>query len=387
MGLFINSIFVCNDHFMEDLVPIEEWGFGKGRPFVIAGPCGAETRDQVMDVARELAASGKVNLFRAGVWKPRTRPGVFEGAGEEALEWLKEMKQETGLAFTVEVATPAHTEAAMNAGADALWIGARTTVNPFLVQEIAHSLHGIDIPVLIKNPVNPDINLWLGAIERFSNSGLSKLAAIHRGFSSYENSSYRNKPTWEIPIELKRRLPQLPLICDPSHICGTTEPLGYISQFALDLNFDGLMLESHPDPHNAWSDPDQQVRPVELIRLLDGLVSRELRFSDVVALSKLEDLRDQIDEIDDEIIRKLAHRMSVARLIGEYKHQNNVTILQPERWNEIIQTRTAMGTGEKLTEEFLQRLYNLIHEESIVHQTMVMQKHNKALKDSERTDD
>ncbi len=364
-------------------IPINEWGYGDQRPFVISGPCGAETEEQLLKTAQEISSISAVNLLRAGVWKPRTRPGVFEGIGKEALKWLQNTREETGLPFCVEVAKPSHVEMALQVGTDVLWIGARTSVNPFLVQELADALKGVDVPVMIKNPVNPDLDLWIGAIERFSNTGIKKIAAIHRGFSSYENSSYRNKPNWEIPIELKRRIPGISLICDPSHICGSTAPLSYISQFSLDLNYDGLMIESHTNPSAALSASKQQITPYQLSKLLDNLILRDLEVKDVIVLSKLEDLRDQIDEIDDEIIKTLALRMDVARRIGDYKKQNNVTILQPERWEEILKTRTKNGVTQRLTKGFLSRLYSLIHEESIHQQTLTMNKQASELKNSE----
>jgi len=363
--------------------PISSWGISDDRPFIIAGPCGAESEIQLLETAKQLANNNRIHLFRAGVWKPRTRPGVFEGVGEVALEWLKTVKQETGLPVSIEVAHPKHVEKALKADIDVLWIGARTSVNPFQVQELADTLKGVDVPVMVKNPVNPDIELWIGTMERFMNAGVKRIAAIHRGFSSYENSSYRNKPNWEIPIELKRRFPEVSLICDPSHICGSVEPLNYISQFAMDLNYDGLMIESHFDPNSALSDAKQQVTPQALNALLDNLILRDLKVDDVIILSKLEDLRDQIDEVDDQIIKTLANRMNIARNIGDYKRLNNVTILQPERWDEILDTRTHNGIQNKLTKEFILRLYSLIHEESIHQQTKMMQKEINELKGSE----
>ena len=357
-----------------DFKALNQWGIlNDNRPLLISGPCGAETREQVMETAR-LLSQQNIQLFRAGVWKPRTRPDSFEGAGEQALEWLQEVKATYHLPITIEVAQPRHVELALKAGIDVLWIGARTTVNPFLVQQLADSLKGIDVPVMIKNPVNPDLELWMGAIERFSKAGVQRMAAIHRGFSSYENSTYRNKPNWEIPIELKRRLPGIPLICDPSHICGNTFMLSYIAQFAMDLQYDGLMIESHVNPKAALSDAAQQLTPDELAVLIKGLVLRNATTQNVVELSKLEDLRDQIDELDDEIVRSLAQRMAVARTIGTYKHQNNITILQPERWEEIIRTRTAKGETQQLTHDFIIKMYNIIHEESIIQQTYQMDK-------------
>ena len=345
----------------------------RSRPLIISGPCGAETREQVLETAR-LLSQQNVQLFRTGVWKPRTRPDSFEGAGEQALEWLQEVKSLYKIPVTIEVAQPRHVELALKAGIDCLWIGARTTVNPFLVQQIADALKGVDVPVLIKNPVNPDLELWMGAIERIEKSGVKRIAAIHRGFSSYENSTYRNKPNWEIPIELRRRLPGIPLICDPSHICGNTFMLSYIAQFAMDLQYDGLMIESHVNPKKALSDAAQQLTPTELTTLINNLVLRNPTTENIIELSRLEDYRDRIDELDDEILRSLAQRMAVARTIGEYKYHNNITILQPERWEEIIRTRTANGESQQLTHDFILKLYGIIHEESIHQQTEQMKK-------------
>ncbi len=355
-----------------------DWNVGfKERPLVISGPCGAETHEQVLTTAKQLKLQG-INLFRAGIWKPRTRPGSFEGMGETALGWLADVKQQTGLPVTVEVATPQHIELALKYNIDVLWIGARTTVNPFQVQELASALKGVNVPVMVKNPVNPDLALWVGAIERIYKAGIKKLAAIHRGFSSYENSTYRNKPNWEIPIELRRQLPGLPLICDPSHICGNTFMLLYISQFALDLQYDGLMLESHFNPSAALSDAKQQLTPEQLEELLSKLIVRNPTTDNALALSKLEDLRDQIDEVDDQIVTLLAERMHIARLIGEYKFNHNIAVLQPERWEEIVRTRTLSGVEKKLTEQFILSLYTLIHKESIYQQTQQMEKEKDA---------
>lgn len=340
-------------------------------PLIIAGPCSAETPEQLYGSVKDLKENG-VHIMRAGAWKPRTRPGAFEGKGKIALSWIKEVSTKVTLPAITEVASPLHVEEALKAGIDLLWIGARTTVNPFLVQEIADALKGVDIPVFVKNPVNPDVDLWLGAIERINKSGVHRLAAIHRGFSSFENHLYRNKPLWEIAIELKRRLPKIPMICDPSHICGSTGLLQYVSQVALDLQYDGLMLEVHSNPKEALSDAKQQLTPGEFKELVKKLIVRVASVDDVFELSKLEDLRDQIDEIDADIIEKLAHRMSVARVIGQYKKKNNVAILQPERWEEILRTRTISGMSKNLTKEFLLNILNNIHQESIYQQTLQM---------------
>lgn len=324
-----------------------------------------------MGTAVALKAAG-VHALRAGIWKPRTRPGSFQGMGEQALKWLKDAGQATGLPVMVEVAHPAHIELALKAGIDMIWLGARTTVNPFLVQEMADALRGVHVPVLVKNPVNPDLELWQGAIERLLNTGITEIAAVHRGFSSYENSTYRNKPNWEIPIELKRRIPGIPLFCDPSHICGNTFMIPYVIQVAIDLQYDGLMIESHINPPLALSDAKQQVTPGELRHMLDGLVLRKPAADSAYELSRIEDLRDQIDEIDNEIVNMLANRMKVARLIGTYKLHQNIAILQPERWNEIIRSRTENGISQNLSADFIHKLYGIIHEESILQQTIQM---------------
>lgn len=348
---------------------LSSYGFpANKRPIVISGPCGAESEEQVMETALLLKEQG-VHAFRAGIWKPRTRPGSFEGMGFDALKWVKQAGVATNLPVMVEVASPKHIEQALSVGIDILWLGARTTVNPFLIQELADVLNGVDIPVFIKNPVNPDLSLWIGAIERIQRAGINKIAAIHRGFSSYENHTYRNKPNWEIPIELRRRMPDLPLFCDPSHICGNTFMLEYVSQFALDLQYDGLMIESHRNPQVALSDASQQLTPSELGEMLSRLLVRKPMADDPVELSRLEDLRDQIDEADHELLNVLANRMEIARNIGTHKYYNNIAILQPKRWQEIINSRTKMGESKGLTNEFILKLYNLIHEESIFQQT------------------
>ena len=372
--------------YMYEFNSLSDWKINYSqKPFVISGPCGAESREQVLDTARQLATKG-VHLLRAGLWKPRTRPDSFEGVGDAGLAWLAEAKAETGLPVAIEVAKPFHIESALKAGIDVLWLGARTTVNPFLVQELAEALKGVKVPVMIKNPVNPDLALWIGAIERIMKAGITNIAAIHRGFSSYENGTYRNKPNWEIPIELRRQLPGLPLICDPSHICGNTFMLLYIAQFALDLQYDGLMIESHNNPSVALSDKNQQLTPDELGNLLAQLIVRKPSSDNALAISRLEDLRDQIDELDDQIVRLLADRMRVARLIGEYKFHHEIAVLQPERWEEVIRTRTAIGLDNKLNKEFILKLYNIIHEESIFQQTQQMEEEKQnAAKDNQVT--
>jgi chorismate mutase len=346
----------------------------KNKPFIISGPCSAETEEQTLATAKQIAATGKVHALRAGIWKPRTRPGQYEGAGDEGLKWLVKAKQETGLPITTEVANAAHVEACLKAGVDILWVGARTTVNPFSVQEIADCLKGVDIPVMVKNPVNPDLELWIGALERLNRAGITKLAAIHRGFSSFEKGPFRNAPMWDLAIELKTRVPELEMICDPSHISGNRELIAMVSQKALDLDMNGLMIESHINPDAAWSDAKQQVTPASLAKIIDGLVVRSVSSDNKTFKDTLSLLREQIDQIDDEIMQKMASRMKVSEKIGQYKKDNNVTILQVNRWEEIIQTRVGMGKAMGLDEGFMRDLLRLVHHESIQVQTKVMNK-------------
>lgn len=353
------------------LEPISSW-MKADRPIVISGPCSAETEEQMVATAKQIAATGKVHAIRAGIWKPRTRPGQYEGAGEEGLKWLVRAKQETGLPITTEVANAAHVEACLKHGVDILWIGARTTVNPFSVQEIADVLKGVDIPVMVKNPINPDLELWIGAMERLNKAGITKLAAIHRGFSSFEKGPFRNTPMWDIAIELKTRVPELDIICDPSHISGNRDLIAFISQKALDLDMAGLMIESHIHPDAAWSDAKQQVTPSALSKILDELVVRKASTDDKKFKDTLSILREQIDQIDDEIMQKLSARMKISEKIGQYKKENNVTILQVSRWEEIIQTRVALCRAMGLNDEFTTDLLKLIHHESIQVQTKIM---------------
>jgi chorismate mutase len=345
------------------------------RPFLIAGPCSAETEEQVLAIARELATQ-PVDLFRAGVWKPRTRPGAFEGNGAIALPWLQKVKAETGLKTTIEVANANQVYEALKFGIDVLWIGARTTVNPFSVQEIADALRGVDVPVLIKNPVNPDLELWIGAIERIRNAGISRVGAIHRGFSAYAKSKFRNAPYWEIPIELRRRMPDLPLICDNSHICGNREDLQEVAQQAMDLNYDGLMTEVHCDPDNAWSDAKQQITPFTYGELRQSLIVRRETSDNAEFLGNLENLRHKIDEVDLEILNLLSRRMRIAQDIGRYKRSNNISILQASRWNEILEKAYVQGRQRDLSDDFIEKFLSAVHQESIAHQTRVM--HPKA---------
>ncbi|MEL6591119.1 MAG: bifunctional 3-deoxy-7-phosphoheptulonate synthase/chorismate mutase type II [Bacteroidota bacterium] len=350
---------------------MKEWGLGLGDFVVISGPCSAETPEQMMQSALGVAEHD-VHILRAGIWKPRTRPNSFEGVGSVGLKWLKDAGKETGLPVCAEVANVKHVYEALRAGVDIMWIGARTTVNPFAVQEIADALDGVDVPVMVKNPINPDLELWIGAMERLQKAGLNKIAAIHRGFSTYGKTKYRNQPQWEIPIELRRRHPELAIICDPSHISGKRELLFDVSQKALDLNFDGLMLESHITPDKALSDAKQQVTPARLGEILQNLVHRSPSSSDPSLRSQLEIYRDEIDQFDQEMIRTLGERMKVARKIGEYKKSKNVTILQRTRWDEIIADRLDLATSVGLSDDIMKEIMQMIHKESIRHQTAVM---------------
>lgn len=355
------------------LEPLSAWT-GVQRPFIISGPCSAETEEQLLTTTRQIAATGKVHALRAGIWKPRTRPGQYEGCGDVGLEWLVKAGRETGLPVTTEVANAAHVEAALKAGLDFLWVGARTTVNPFSVQEVADALKGVDIPVLVKNPVNPDLELWIGALERLNRAGINKLGAIHRGFSSFEKGPFRNAPMWDLAIELKTRVPELSIICDPSHISGNRELIALISQKALDLDMDGLMIESHINPDAAWSDAKQQVTPAALGRIIEGLVVRQVSSEDKTFKDTLSILREQIDQLDDEIMTRMASRMKISEKIGQYKSENNVTILQVSRWEEIVQTRVSMAKAMGLDEGFMRDLLRLVHHESIQIQERIMNK-------------
>ncbi len=353
---------------------IKDWRGYKGKPFMISGPCSAETEEQVMETARQLAAIKEVSIFRAGIWKPRTRPNSFEGVGVEGLKWLRRVKQETGLLVGTEVANEKHVYEALKYGIDMLWIGARTSVNPFTVQEIANALNGVDVMVLVKNPINPDIELWQGAIERIAKAGIKRIGAIHRGFSSYEKTLYRNQPNWQLPIELRLRMPDLPLICDPSHISGARQYLHEISQKAMDLNYDGLMIESHINPREALSDAAQQITPNELIELISRLIFRSAATSDPKLLDVLGELRQQIDIYDDHLLEILEKRMKIAETIGQYKKENNITILQSTRWDEIIKKVIVKGQSKGLSSEIIDTIFKAIHQESINHQMKVMNK-------------
>ena len=339
------------------------------RPIVMAGPCSAETEEQVMSTARMLAQRG-CHMFRAGVWKPRTKPGGFEGHGEMALPWLEAVKAETGMLIGTEVATPEHVELCLKHGIDILWIGARTTANPFAMQWLADSLKGVDVPVFVKNPVNPDIELWIGGMERINQAGVKRMAAIHRGFSSYDNKMYRNTPMWQIPLELRRRIPHLPIICDPSHIGGRRELIAPLCQQAMDLGFDGLIVESHCNPDKAWSDAKQQVTPDVLDYILSLLVVRDEK----TTTEGIGQLRGQIDELDNQLMELLAKRMRVCREIGQYKKEHNMTVFQANRYNEILEKRGAQGALCGMDPEFIATVFESIHEESVRQQIEIINK-------------
>lgn len=334
---------------------------------VIAGPCSAETEEQVIETARQLAYKG-CHIFRAGVWKPRTKPGGFEGNGEAALPWLKRVKEETGMLTSTEVATPEHVELALKYDIDILWVGARTSANPFAMQAIADSLQGVDIPVLVKNPVNPDLELWIGAMERINQAGVKRIAAIHRGFSSYDKKIYRNLPMWQIPIELRRRIPELPIFCDPSHIGGRRELIAPLCQQAMDLGFDGLIIECHCDPDKAWSDAKQQITPDILDYILGLLVIRDQS----VTTEGISALRKQIDDLDNQLMELLSKRMRVCREIGHYKKEHNMTVLQTSRYNEILNKRGAQGSLCGMDPNFIKTIFEAVHEESVRQQIEII---------------
>ncbi|MEQ9468994.1 MAG: chorismate mutase [Ekhidna sp.] len=342
------------------------------KPVIISGPCSAESEEQVIATCMAIAKTGKVDMLRAGIWKPRTRPNTFEGVGAPGLKWLKEAGRRTNLPVAVEVANTKHVEEALKSEIDVLWVGARTTVNPFSVQEIADALRGTSIPVMIKNPLNADEDLWSGALERMIHVGLTDLALIHRGFAQYGKSVYRNEPKWQIPLEMKRRFPTVPMICDPSHITGKRENIAAISQQALDMDFDGLMIESHITPDQALSDAAQQVTPQALKEIIDSLIVRSSSVLDEALLDKLEALRKQMDIIDDDLVKLLGERMKVAEEIGLVKKEKGLTILQVKRWEEIIERVTKLGGFQGLSENFLHRYLSAIHQESIDHQNEVM---------------
>ncbi len=350
---------------------LESWSPVKNRPVLISGPCSAETEEQLLETCKSLKDEG-IEIMRAGIWKPRTRPNNFEGVGVEALKWVSAVKKELNVKFAVEVANPEHVELCLKAGVDILWVGARSTVNPFTVQEIADALRGTDIPVLVKNPINPDLSLWLGAIERINAVGITKLGAIHRGFGSFQKTQFRNVPAWRLPIELKSKFPEMPIFCDPSHIGGSREMILELSQKALDLNYDGLMIESHRDPDNAWSDAAQQITPKRLGEIVRALKTKTSTSDNTEFINLLEELREQIDESDREILESVARRMSLVEKIGEYKKKNNVTIFQVNRMNDIVKSRKEWGAAMSLTEDFVEELYKIIHITSVKRQTEIM---------------
>ena len=357
-----------------NIEPLHNWITKPNEPLIIAGPCGAETQEQVLQTAKELAQNESIKLFRAGIWKPRTRPNAFEGVGERGLEWLTQVQKQYGLKTTVEVANAQHTELALKHGVDVLWIGARTTGNPFSVQEIADVVKGVDIPVFIKNPIHADVQLWLGAIERFSNAGITKLAAIHRGFHYAGKTKYRNKPMWELAIELKTILPDLPIICDPSHISGNRELIPHVAQKALDLGMNGLMIESHINPDVALSDAQQQLTPDALKEILNTLIYRQSFSKNPECIDKLSQFRKMIDEVDDELINVLKKRMSVIEQIGIYKKEHDLTIFQLERWQEILRSRSQWAEKLGIPRAHTEKICQLLHEESIRIQTELMNK-------------
>ena len=352
---------------MNDIQPITLPGIDPRRPLVIAGPCSAETEEQVLDTARSLAAEG-IRICRAGLWKPRTKPGGFEGVGETGIPWLQRVKRETGMYTSTEVATREHVVAALKGGVDLLWIGARTAANPFAMQEIADALRGADVPVLVKNPVSPDLELWIGAIERIYNAGIRRIGAIHRGFTSIDKSLYRNHPMWAIPIELHRRLPRLPIFCDPSHIGGKRELIAPLSQQAMDLGFDGLIIEAHCSPDCAWSDKAQQVTPEALAYIIRNLVIRD----ESITTESLTELRSQIDKLDDQLLELLSRRMRVSRDIGQYKKEHNMPVLQTQRYEELLARRAGQAEQMGMDREFMRTVLQAIHEESIRQQMEVL---------------
>jgi len=358
---------------MENKKELRTWlnDYELNHPLVIAGPCSAETEKQVLEIAHQLKDTD-ATVLRAGIWKPRTRPGNFEGVGALGLKWLQKAKEETGMLITTEVANANHVDLALQHDVDILWIGARTTVSPFIVQEIADALKGTDKPVLIKNPVNPDLSLWLGAVERFYTEGINNLGVIHRGFSTYEKTRYRNNPEWQLPIDLQNRFPDLPLILDPSHIAGRRDIIFDLCQTALDLNYDGLMVETHHDPDNAWSDASQQITPATLVKIMDDLKIRKETSAEAEYSNKINTLRTQIDVIDHQLIEVLGKRMKVSDGIGALKKANNVAVLQSKRWNEILGKMILEGEENNLSEEFVLRMFKAIHQESINHQEKVI---------------
>lgn len=358
-----------------ELTKIEDWGFNFKKPLMIAGPCSAESPEQIEAIARGLKGAN-IDIFRAGIWKPRTRPGNFEGIGEEGLQWLKIAKEILGVPTTVEVANTKHVEDALKADIDILWIGARTTVNPFSVQEICDALKGTDIPVMVKNPINPDLQLWLGAIERLNSAGIHRIAAIHRGFSNRYITEFRNAPEWSLPLRLKEMVSGLTILCDPSHICGTRETISEVSQKALNFGLDGLMVETHHDPDNAWSDAKQQITPQTYNDMVKKLIIRDSIDSAPELKSDLVKLREKVDQMDRAMVEVLSERFGYIRAIGEYKRKNNLSVFQGDRWHEVTSSRVNMGKEEDLSEEFMYKLMEAIHDESIKKQESMLENDN-----------
>jgi len=355
-----------------DIKPLKEWLPDYDKPLLIAGPCSAESETQMLATANQIVSLFPKSIFRAGIWKPRTRPGTFEGIGDIGLQWMQKVKQQTGLLTATEVATADHVDKCLKAGIDILWIGARTTVNPFSVQEIADALKGVDIPVFVKNPIYPDLQLWAGALERVNNAGIKKIAAVHRGFHSYDNGPFRNSPKWELAIELKTACPELPIICDPSHIGGTPELIPYLAQKAMDMDMDGLMIETHVNPSVALSDAKQQITPFALNEIIGNLQIRSASIQNSELQTKLDELRSVIHKLDNDLLEVLAKRMAVSRQIGEHKRDNHITILQVTHWKNLIENSIANGNQLGLPKDFIKAIYQLIHDESIRRQTDVM---------------
>ena len=370
--LITNKTINLNMEKMVGIIPIKEWEIYKQAPLLITGPCSAETEEQLYAAANELIKYNRVDVFRAGIWKPRTRPDTFEGVGREGLKWLRNIKRDLGLPIATEVANQYHVNEALKFGVDVLWIGARTSANPFSLQEIADALQGVDVTVLIKNPITPDLDLWIGAIERIYKAGVRNVAAIHRGFSSYEKSRYRNQPIFQLPIELKRAIPEISLICDPSHIGGSREYIYELSQKSMDLNYDGLMIESHCNPDMALSDSKQQVTPADLDTILTRITLRQPDTDNPVYKDVIAELRSRIDQYDDQLLDLLETRMNTAETIGKYKRENNITILQSNRWEQIINKAVGKGKDKGLSEEFICKVFEALHQESINHQNQVM---------------
>jgi chorismate mutase len=363
-----------SDNSLTSLRPFYDKQQHQGQPMLISGSCSVESESQYVETASRLAATGKVNWLRGGIWKPRTRPNAFEGVGERGLEWMVNARRESGLPVMTEVANAEHVELCLKHGLDAIWIGARTTVNPFSVQEIADALKGVDIPVFVKNPVNPDLQLWIGALERIQQAGITRIAAIHRGFSHFGDSIYRNKPMWEIPIALRTAFPNITLINDPSHICGRRDLLQGVAQKAMDLGFDGWMIESHLNPDAALSDAAQQITPEALVAMLSSIQIRQTQSDDITFVHELQTLRSRMDKVDEEIIHLLGKRMRIAEELGRFKKEESVTIFQIDRWKEILETRTMLAEQVGLSKEFIQKYLEQLHKESIRTQTRVMNK-------------